>query len=358
MTDISGVNINDISLDLSNQDKYTNLFNKLTEKKTENEKFLTNEEFETAVKTNFGVENNKINTELTSVMQSLTNSSENDNITLKSFNEKMQFFEKVPKELDTDVVVNVVNATNTAINTDATTTNTDADTDTPINGVNDANADTNDVVPAPTIVVEAYAIIQINTTGIITVLDAVPEGTQLTEGSPYNLLANKTPSTFAVKIVKKEKDAACGVGYKIKCIDYGKSVYEMDLSGQVVIDNSKILREDFLKGADSNVNGANSNVNGANSNVNGANSNDNGANSNDNGANSNDNGANSNVNGANSNVNGANSNDNGVNSNDNGANSNDNSNDNGANSTNSGGSRKARPQKSKKTKRKYYVYKK
>jgi hypothetical protein len=98
---------------------------------------------------------------------------------------------------------------------------------------------------------EAYAIIQIDATGI-KVIDAVPQEQPLNTGTPYELLTNNTPSIFAVKIVKKEK-GLCNKRDQIKCIEYGDSVYEMDLSTSVTFDNSKLLSEDFLKGAGSEV---------------------------------------------------------------------------------------------------------
>ena len=368
MSDSSGVNIDDISLDLSNQDEYTILFNKLTKDKSE--KFLTIEEFKNAVKTKFGENNQKVNTELTNAMESLSsNTSSNDKITLETFKGKMEYFDELLKpKSDSVIVTSAAIAVNhnsehssTAANLDPTTSTSTSDpttstsTSTTTSAANSGPATSTTTSAANSVpttsepATEAYAIIQIDATGI-TVLDVIPNSATLSLESPYDLLAKKTPSTFAVKIVKKEKGAACNTSNKIKCINYVDSVdsvYEMDLSEQADINIIKLLNEAFLETESndkSNNIGTNSQANSTNSQADFKDkSNDIGT---DSKADSKDNSKDksndkSNVIGIDfkeADSKGADSK--------------------GADYKNSGGSRKARAQKSKKTKRKYYVYKK
>jgi hypothetical protein len=89
-----------------------------------------------------------------------------------------------------------------------------------------------------------YAIIKIDSEKKITVLDAMPDGEALnTAVSPYDLLANKTESVFAVKIVKK--DNCDGATDQIKCISFDNSHYELDLTTAVAA-VGKLLEQDFL----------------------------------------------------------------------------------------------------------------
>jgi len=108
--------------------------------------------------------------------------------------------------------------------------------------VNNEQVDTSeaDVVVSENTV---HAIIQIDDNKMITVLDAIPDGKSLDTTSPYDLLANKTPSIFAIKIVKKDKCST--TDEKIKCIDFDDSHYEMDLSTPVTTVD-KLLNQDFL----------------------------------------------------------------------------------------------------------------
>jgi hypothetical protein len=133
--------------------------------------------------------------------------------------------------------------------------------------VNNEQVDTSeaDVVVSENTV---HAIIQIDDNKMITVLDAIPDGKSLDTTSPYDLLANKTPSIFAIKIVKKDK---CSTTYeKIKCIDFDDSHYEMDLSTPVTTVD-KLLNQDFLSTStdtngttESNANESNANSTGTN----------------------------------------------------------------------------------------------
>jgi hypothetical protein len=89
-----------------------------------------------------------------------------------------------------------------------------------------------------------YAIIQIDSEKKITVLDNADGQTLTSDKSPYELLANKTPSIFAVKIVKK--DNCDGANDQIKCISFGNSHYELDLSETITDTKDKLLNSEFL----------------------------------------------------------------------------------------------------------------
>jgi hypothetical protein len=89
-----------------------------------------------------------------------------------------------------------------------------------------------------------YAIIQIDSEKKITVLDNADGQTLTSDKTPYDLLANKTPSIFAVKIVKK--DNCVGATDQIKCIDFGNSHYELDLSETITDTKDKLLNSEFL----------------------------------------------------------------------------------------------------------------
>jgi hypothetical protein len=121
----------------------------------------------------------------------------------------------------------ITNATTTAATTAAITTTTAA------------------ITPADNTV---YAIIQIDAANKKTVLDAIPDGQTLnTTDSPYDLLVKKTPSVFAVKIVKKEN--CNGASDKIICIDFENSYYEMDLTTVVSNEPTLLLNQEFLTGS-------------------------------------------------------------------------------------------------------------
>ena len=151
------------------------------------------------------------------------------------------------------------NPANPADTTNADTTNavtTNADT----TNADTTNADTTNADLAATADNAVYAIIKIDSEKKITVLDAMPDGQNLnTSVSPYDLLANKTESVFAVKIVKK--DNCDGATDQIKCISFGNSHYELDLSEKISDTQDNLLNSEFLsdiallKGAESN-NGA------------------------------------------------------------------------------------------------------
>ena len=206
------------------------------------------------------------------------------------------------------------------------------------NKVVNKEQETNNVVVSENTV---HAIIQIDDSKIITVLDAIPDGKSLDTTRPYDLLANKTPSIFAIKIVKKDKCSTPNENNK--CIDFCDSHYEMDLSTPVITVD-KLLNQDFLS-TSTETNGTNeSNATGSDvteSNATGSNA----TRSNANESNANESNANE------SNATGSNATGSDVTE----------SNATGSDVTESnatGGSRKNLRQKSKKTKRKYYVYKK
>ena len=93
--------------------------------------------------------------------------------------------------------------------------------------------------------VSVKAIIQINENQEITVLDAIPNGKTLNTSSPYELLENRTESVFAVKITKKVKGTCTPGNDKIKCITSDNFDYELDLTtAESNIDTP--LSEDFL----------------------------------------------------------------------------------------------------------------
>jgi hypothetical protein len=245
------------------EDEYTTIFNGLT--KDKEDKFLTNVEFEEAVHTKFG---EKVNTELANLMSELNSSSTGNNMKLEQFKEQMKYFEKLLKEEPAASDTNVSTASDTNVSTASDTNVSTVTTDNTV-----------------------YAIIQIDAAQKITVLDAIPDGQTLnTTESPYDLLAKKTPSIFAVKIVKKD---ICGVADdNVKCIDFVNSHYELDLT-TAVAEVGKLLEQEFLNASTVTANPVSTNETATSDEM-----------------------------------------------------------------TKSGGSRKNRGQKSKKTKRKYYVYRK
>ena len=207
------------------EDEYTILFNGLT--KDKEDKVLSNEEFLTAVKDKFG---DNVNA---------NSSSTSNNINLETFKKQMENFEKLAKEPAAET--NVAADPNVAADTNvAAAPNT--------NVVAAAAADT------------VYAIIQIDAAQKITVLDAIPDGQTLnTAVSPYDLLANKTESVFAVKIVKK--DNCSGANDQIKCISFDNSHYELDLTTAVAA-VGKLLEQDFLNASTGSANSVASTVSG------------------------------------------------------------------------------------------------
>jgi hypothetical protein len=149
------------------------------------------------------------------------------------------------EQVDSDKVVNneqvnsdkVVN--NEQVNSDKVVNNEQVDSDKVVNNEQVDTSEADVVVSENTV----HAIIQIDDNKMITVLDAIPDGKSLDTTSPYDLLANKTPSIFAIKIVKKDKCST--TDEKIKCIDFDDSHYEMDLSTPVTTVD-KLLNQDFL----------------------------------------------------------------------------------------------------------------
>jgi hypothetical protein len=202
------------------------------------------------------------------------------------------------KQVDSDKVVN-----NEQVDSDKVVNNEQDDSNKVVNNEQVDTSEADVVVSENTV----HAIIQIDDNKMITVLDAIPDGKSLDTTSPYDLLANKTPSIFAIKIVKKDKCST--TDEKIKCIDFDDSHYEMDLSTPVTTVD-KLLNQDFLStSTDTN---CTTESNATESNANSTGTNDSNATE---------------------------------------------SNSTGTNVV-TGGSRKNLRQKSKKTKRKYYVYKK
>ena len=111
-----------------------------------------------------------------------------------------------------------------------------------------ADADNSNTANTPA-VNAVYTIIQIDADKNIKVLDAIPDGQPLNKKqSPYDLLANKTESVFAVKIVKMNKDE-CKPTDQIKCIDFESSRYEMDLTSAVSDEPTPLLNQEFLTGS-------------------------------------------------------------------------------------------------------------
>ena len=259
------------------EDEYTTIFNGLT--KDKEDKFLTNVEFEDAVHMKFG---ENVNSELAKLISELNSNSQNNNMKMEQFKEKMEYFEKLSKE---EPAASDTKEEPAASDTKASTAAAPATTDN-----------------------TAYAIIQIDAAQKITVLDAIPDGQTLnTTESPYDLLAKKTPSVFAVKIVKKD---ICGVADdNVKCIDFDNSHYELDLKTAVMAVGN-LLNQEFLNASTGTASSDESSVTASTETATLDASNK------------------------------------------------DASSDESTEIKNSGGSRKNRGQKSKKTKRKYYVYRK
>ena len=93
-----------------------------------------------------------------------------------------------------------------------------------------------------------YAIIQINTEKEISVLNEWSG--DFSDKSPYDLLSQKTPSVFAIKITKKNK-GDCTSNSNTKCIidDSFESAYELNLTiivNKNDLNENNLINEDFL----------------------------------------------------------------------------------------------------------------
>jgi hypothetical protein len=234
--------------------KYITIFNDLV--KDNDNKLLTNEKFEQAVKDNFGD-----NVNVAKITAIITNSSStSNNIDLETFTKNMEKIEELSKKSAVETNTAAVAPTAAA----APPTSTASTASTASSAAPDPTSTASSAAPDPTSTATAdnavYAIIQIDAQQKITVLDAMPDAQTLNATvSPYDLLANKTESVFAVKIVKK--DNCEGATDQIKCISFGNSHYELDLSEKISDTQDNLLNSEFLsdiallKGAESN-NGA------------------------------------------------------------------------------------------------------
>jgi len=222
------------------EDEYTTIFNGLT--KDKEDKFLTNVEFEDAVHMKFG---QKVNTELAKLISELNSNSQNNNMKMEQFKEKMEYFEKLSKE---EPAASDTKEEPAASDTKGEPAASDTKEEPAASDTKEepAASDTKASTAAAPATTDntAYAIIQIDAAQKITVLDAIPDGQTLnTTESPYDLLAKKTPSVFAVKIVKKD---ICGVADdNVKCIDFDNSHYELDLKTAVMAVGN-LLNQEFL----------------------------------------------------------------------------------------------------------------